>query len=216
MNKSISISLFRVSGDSKYLDMIFSCPEEYYFTSLQLEARILENGKFNSQFYDLSPALFDSEESNDSEETSVQHRFVVRIPLDKLGIFVPAIYIGTFIAENAEDYSQDPITDTAVCSDVNYAYRCMIDELFMHQKAESCTDVIPDEVIRKYLLLYGHQAAMAARDFETAQEYFRLIGNCFENCGPKGRGSGSCCSGTCGGKHQFRPIHINPCNCGRP
>jgi hypothetical protein len=48
MNKSISISLFRVSGDSKYLDMIFSCPEEYHFTSLQLEARILENGKFNS------------------------------------------------------------------------------------------------------------------------------------------------------------------------
>lgn len=210
MNKNISISLFRVSVDSKHLDMIFSCPEEYYFTSLKLEAKILENGKFNSESWELAPALFDS------EETSIQHRFVVSFPLDELGIFAPAIYIGTFTAENAEDYSQDPITDTAVCSDVNYAYRCMMDELFMHQKAESCTDVISDEVIRKYLLLYGHQAAMAARDFETAQEYFRLIGNCFENCGPKGRGSGSCCDGTCGGKHQFRPIHINPCNCRRP
>ena len=26
-----------------------------------------------------------------------------------------------------------------------------MDELFMHQKAESCADAIPDEVIRKYV-----------------------------------------------------------------
>lgn len=298
MNKSISISLFRVSGDSKYLDMIFSCPEEYYFDSLQLEVRFVENGTFKSEFFDLSQALFiDSE----TEEVIIEQKhWTVRLPLNKLGITVPAIYIATFNAQKKsirtcrqfddqhyyyknqfddwvitngrlndtliydkdtdkiynsigeevivgtkngegsqwhfindegkiedadipnfvqcnnciiEDISQ--ISDTAICSDVNYAYRCMMDELFIHQKEESCTDIISDEVIRKYLLLYGHQAAMSVRDFETAEEYFRLIGNCFENCGPRGRGEGSCCSGTCDGKHQFRPIHINSCNCGR-
>lgn len=216
MNKNISISLFRVSGDRKYLDMIFSCPYGYHFTSLELEARFVgDDGKFQSSFFDLSMALFNTEESDDSEEESTSKlRHAVRVPLEQLGITIPAIYIATFKMQDDET-EEDPISDTAICSDVVEAYRCMMDDLFMHQKDSSCNDTVSDEVIRKYLLIYGHTAAMAARDLDTAQEYFRLIGNCFDKCGPKGRGSGSCCSGTCGGKHQFRPIHINPCNCGR-
>jgi hypothetical protein len=204
MNKNISISLFRVSGDRKYLDMIFSCPDEYHFTSLELEAKFVgDDGNFQSSFFDLSAALF-------TEETKNQNRFVVRVPLEKLGLTVPAIYIATFKADIILD-SEDPniseeensteITDTAICSDVVEAYKCMMDDLFMSEKDSSCKDLVSDEVIRKYLLIYGHTAAMAARDLDTAQEYFRLIGNCFDKCGSKGRGQGSCCSGSCNGKH---------------
>jgi hypothetical protein len=88
----------------------------------------------------------------------------------------------------------------------------MMDDLFMH--SDKCEDVIPDEVIRKYLLIYGHTAAMAARDLDTAQEYFKLIGNCFSKCGSKNRGAGSCCSGS-RKKYQNESTSINSCNCGR-
>jgi hypothetical protein len=75
MNKNISISLFRVSSDRKYLDMIFSCPEEYQFTSLELEARFVgDDGNFQSSLFDLSAALF-------TEEVRDKNRFSVSVPL---------------------------------------------------------------------------------------------------------------------------------------
>ena len=47
--KNISISLFRVSSDSKFLDMIIDCPMNYYFTYLEIETRSLnDDGKFFS------------------------------------------------------------------------------------------------------------------------------------------------------------------------
>lgn len=217
MNKNISISLFRISGDSKYLDLVFSCPEEFHFTSLQLEVRFVEGNDFKSSFYDLSQALFPVDDSTDSDEDSYQTRFVVRLPIDKLGISTAAIYIGTFKAINNEDYL-DELTSTAICSDVNYAYRCMMDDLFMKEKSDtSCEDLIPDEVIRKYLLLYGHTAAMAVEDLDTAQAYFKLIGNCFGNCPSNGRGKGSCCGNNskCEEGLMYRRPPIHSCNCGR-
>ena len=96
MNNVISISLFRVSGDSKSLDMIFSCPEDYYFDSLELEVKFVDNNIFKSKLFDLSPALFDN---TLSEKCTVNRKkWTVRLPLDKLGITVPAIYIATLKA----------------------------------------------------------------------------------------------------------------------
>lgn len=296
MNKYISISIFRVSGDGKYLDMVFSCPQDYYFTSLIIKVKYFdEYKKEHSASYDLSPAVF----------TQHDYKYVLQLPLEKLGIKYPAIYEGSFKAEkecsniitienglelsagtntfkvvddvhdflwlkntdnvqmniflndeevepsgdngniyniyniqygdivkivteeattletvsgetvNAlEDLSKkchDEISDTAVCSDVSYAYRCMMDDLFMNEG--TCEDLIPDSILRKYLLLYGHTAAMVAGDLDTSTEYFKLIGNCFAKCPSKDRGKGSCCSGSCNDK-PIRPVH-HSCNCGR-
>lgn len=288
MNKAISISLFRVSGDSKYLDMIFSCPSEYYFTSLQLQVRVIQDNEFISKFFDLSPALFDNTPLSPTCTVNKKH-WTVRLPLDKLDIQVPAIYIGTLKADrvfnaiiekhdlkyslpapysNPDEYEiidstaqvyyidqeteetgdpvvdpngdyvfgrvyTDPCTelvpeleaDTMICSDVNYAYRCMIDDLFMNEiTKDSCDDVVSDEVIRKYLILYGHQAALSVEDLETAEMYFKLIGSCFNRpgCGSDGRSPGSCCgcgngSGSNCNNHNNRPFipHTHSCNCGR-
>lgn len=183
MNKSkICINLFRISSDSKNLDMIFNCPNDYYFNSLQLEVRFLENNAFKSMFFDLSNALF----SNNGTPITDKYEWTVRLPLDKLGIQVPAIYIGTFKIQSDSAESDDCtcldgvcLEDTAVCSDVNYAYKCMLKDLL--ELTDPCPE-ISDELVRKYLLLYGHQAAMSSKDFEIAEEFFRHIVNCFGNC----------------------------------
>lgn len=260
MNNVISVGLFRVSGDSKYLDMIFDCPQDYYFDSLKLEVRFVEQSTFKSKFFDLSDALFDT--TSASTCTIKKKHWTVRLPLDKLEITVPAIYIATLHAspvfttvldngtfkyalpcpytnssayevryntgDNAglvyEKNGTDPfigfdgetvlgkiftnccgndctgqllteIEDTMICSDVNYAYRCMLDDLLKEGRCES----ISDDAIRKYLLLYGHQAALAVEDMETAEAYFKLIGNYFNKCAVKDRPA----------------KHAQPCNCGR-
>ena len=253
MNNAISISLFRVSGDSKSLDMIFSCPEDYYFDSLELEVKFVDNNIFKSKLFDLSPALFDNTLSEKC--TANRKKWTVRLPLDKLGITVPAIYIATLKASPVftrllsgdgfmyslpipynqptlyeirdisgavyELNSAEPLIgydgnlvqgkvyndgcssvlpeeiepNTMVCSDVNHAYRCMLDDLL---KEDKC-DTISDDVIRKYLLLYGHQAAISVRDMETAEIYFKLIGNCFSKCASKYR----------------PPKHVQSCNCNK-
>lgn len=297
-HEHISISLFRVSSDSKYIDMIFSCPQNYYFTSLQLEVKYYNTSdkKFNSEFFDLSMALFNSDP--ESEEYNKKH-WNVRIPLEKLNIFVPAIYKAVIKAEEiiektirvneygfytlTEDCKNDPTTkiwtennppyviyntethkiqslnyfenrweddyvfngqanikyfvdndangnivvyepvvakfvynnesigeeliDKMICSDVNYAYRCMLDDLLqMNNLCDPCVE-ISDEAIRKYLILYGHQAALSCGDDEVAERYFKLIGNCFSNCGERVSNCG--CN-----KQPYQRSHRN-CNCGK-
>lgn len=253
MNNAISISLFRVSGDSKSLDMIFSCPEDYYFDSLELEVRFVDNGIFKSKLFDLSTALFDN---TLSEKCTVnKKKWTVRLPLDKLGITVPAIYVATLKVSpvftsllNGDGFlyslpipynkpalyeirdlsgkvyelnSSEPLVgydgkivygkvykdgcsvilpeeiepNKMICSDVNHAYRCMLDDLLKEGRCDS----ISDDAIRKYLLLYGHQAAISVRDMETAEVYFKLIGNCFSKCANKDRPS----------------KHVQSCNCGK-
>lgn len=97
--KYISISLFRVSSDSKYLDMIFSCPAEYYFDSLQLEVRYFDPSDkiMKSKYFDLSAALFNLDKTDPDNTISKKH-WTVRLPLEKLGINVPAIYKATLKA----------------------------------------------------------------------------------------------------------------------
>lgn len=206
-NKNITISLFRVSSDSKYLDMIFGCPVEYHFTSLSLEVRFLEDNSMKSVFYDLSKALF-------YEGTEERKWWDVRLPLDKLGIEVPAIYKAEFKAvlddESSDDSSDDlneceeiqpELSDYAVCSDVNFAYRCMLDDIL---KIDPCEGV-SDDAIRKYLLLYGHTAALAAGDDEYAEAYFKIVSQCFDYCN-NNRGCCSPCK---------RPKETSGCNCRR-
>lgn len=222
-HKHITISLFRVSTDSEYLDMIFDCPEEYYFNTLLLEVRYFDK-VMKSQFFDLSETLFNVN-PEDPDNTLDKKHWVIRVPLHKLGIFWPAIYKGTLKAQPILNDSSDdldeclqpellPLEDHMICSDVNHAYKCMLNDLLSLQK-DPCLE-ISDEAIRKYLLLYGHQAALAAGDDEVAETYFKLIGNCFNICGPDHCG---CCGPIPGGHkhhgHKQSFAHKSNCNCGR-
>lgn len=200
-NKAISVSLYRVSSDSFYLDLIIDCPEEYYFSSFMLEMKELVGGKFTSKKYDLTQACFPN---TTKDITHFNFRIPIEVLQSDMGTFPnPAIYVATLEAANKEDET-DVLTDTLVSSDVNFAYRCMLDDILNPTRCEP----VSDEVIRKYLLLYGHQAAMAVEDFETAEAYYKLINNCFSRCGVDYRDSNRGCP-TCG--QQPKPT----CNCGK-
>lgn len=331
MKPNITIELFRVSSDGKYLDMIVECPERYHFTKLNLEARVWdpEDKKYKSQYFIIGEDAFGEQTGDDK---------TLRIPLSVLGIDQPAIYKGIFTAElddetsessecinvtenwagetwtennyynewfnlkadrtivagrsytmyiqmpNPDDFwgwnfvnedgtwskleltaateatpseyreysreytftsdrtilageqfalahsgtkyisegtpslligftcvesvetdpcNKDPeeIETTAICSDVGPVYRCILDGVLNSACATDCsTGTVSDDVIRNYLVLYGHTAAMQSGDLETAELYFRMLTTCFNLCKP-------CCS--CGKK----PKIINSCGC---
>lgn len=198
-SKQIAISLFRVSADSKYLDMIFSCTDDYYFDSLELEVRYYDPSDkiMKSKYFDLSSAI--------GFEDHTQKRWVVRVPLVKLGIEVPAIYKGTLKIKPIQEGAEAPDPEYMVCSDVNYAYTCMLKDLLdLDNLADPCAQ-ISDEAIRKYLLLYGHQSALSVGDDEVAERFFKLIINCFDLCGKS-------CSCSCGRQESKSK---SSCNCGK-
>lgn len=242
---SIEISVFRVSPDGKNLEMIFSCPEDFYFSSFMLEVKTLgDKDQIVSQFFDLSPALFiNTVEDPTVCPTVYKKEWSVILPLEKLGITEPAMYNATFKAEymydeygypflyndqevfhliTEGDYKgyirkideeevfedcngpvkghimddcetvKDELEDFAFASDVNFVFRCLLDGLML----DRCNPV-PDDVIRNYLILYGHMAAVAEKDFETAEYYFKVLAKCFKKCGEVSK----------------NPIVHSPCNC---
>lgn len=187
-NKAISVSLYRVSSDSYYLDTIIDCPENYNFTSFQLEVKQLVGGKYSSKKYDLSQACF-------PESTKGTTHFNFRLPIEAvqpgMGTYPnPAIYIADLKAVNEKD-DADVLTARMAASDVNFAYRCMLEDVM--NTGDRCHS-LSDDTIRNYLLLYGHQAAMNVEDFETAEVYYKQIANCFTNCGADYRDSSNSCN----------------------
>lgn len=201
MKNKLEIELFRVSPDSKYLDVMFSMPGGglgFYMSSFKLEVR---DGMGNVQNFDLSDALgFDP--------TNHQSDWIIRIPLKDLGIDYPAIYIGTFKASiNSNNLDRD-IIDTAIASDVNNVYHCLLKDIL--DTCGECYDSksVSDDVIRNYLILYGHQAAMYRRDLDVAERYFRILSKCFSSCG-----TGNCYTSSkcCGEKHIVK----SDCGCNK-
>lgn len=201
-NKAIAVSLYRVSSDSFYLDTIVDCPEGYNFDQFIIQIDELVAGKFITRKYDLTTACF-------PESSNGTTHFNFRIPLevfqpDMGNIPNPAIYTADLQATNTED--DTTLTTRMITSDVNFAYRCMLDDIL--NPTDRC-NTLSDDAIRKYLLLYGHQAAMSVEDFETAKAYYKLIATCFDPCGADYRNGNRGCP-TCG---SGRPPQ--PCNCGR-
>lgn len=198
-NKAISVGLFRVSSDGSYLDLIIDRSTDYNFSKFTLQVKKLQQGRYIITKYDLYEATF-------KDKTDTHYNF--RIPLEVFGtVNAPAIYIANLEVVNVNNVD-DIIEDTLVTSDVNFAYRCMLDDIL--KSAECCTP-ISDTAIRNYLLLYGHQAAMSVEDFDTAEQYYKLISQCFDSCGRDYRYGDSNCH-TC---NNPAPIPEHSCNCGK-
>ena len=196
-DKNITVSIFRISTDSEFLDMIFECPNDYHFTFLEVEVRLLgKDGKFYSQWFDLSTVLQFGENTDKT-------KWSIRVPINKLGINSPGIYIASLKAELNEIETSDlntiqEINDTMICSDVNNVYHYILD--YVLNTENKCFEV-SDDAIRNYLILYGHQQALQQYDLETAEMYFKLIHNHFDKCG-----------------NSYRPtdrIHNRSCNCSK-
>lgn len=206
-NKAISISLFAVSsgfGDSnkKALKLIIDCPHGYVFTQCLLDVKIGDN---QTDHYDLSAALFGDAQSSDDK---TDHWNIV-IPLEMLGITSNAIYkiqlkassttIDTTTDEDGNETTvikynnEDPLSDVAYASDVDGTFECMLAHILNSDPCEA----VSNDVIRNYLILFGHQAALREGKIDIAWEYFKLLDNCFNKCS---------------NEHTSK---VSPCNCGR-
>lgn len=258
-NKNIAISMCRISGDSKYLDLIIDCSRDYYFTDMHVHTIYYEGRKKIEKDFDLSDQ-FQIEMVSKTEAYAPTH-YTLRIDIAAtFGLEgVPAIYVITFKAPyiytkdgeyagfpvpfaSANYYNKDGVivdsagtvctingetaiyynaeeevcyddesfvwnlTDIAICSDVNNVYRCLLQDILNDDPCKQ----LPDDAIRNYLILYGHQAAMSVQDLETASEYLRIISNCFSNCG----GTSVCGCGSSAYKNLV-PKPNGGCNCGK-
>ena len=114
--EKLEIELFRVSPDSKFLDIMLECPEAYYMSGFELKVVhwVRQNNKDVPQedTYDFSSSLNLDEEKPD--------KWRIRVSLSGLGINYPAMYYATFTAKH--ERIERKIVDEAVASDVNYVY----------------------------------------------------------------------------------------------
>lgn len=124
--------------------------------------------------FDITDAIL----TNNADQTKWEGRLI----LSELGINYPAIYTLTFTAlcKGKEDIKS---VNSAICSDVNYVYNCLLEDIITDCDCCSNGGELSDNAIRNYLILYGHNAAMWQRDYTTAEEYFKILSRCFKNCG---------------------------------
>ena len=101
---------------------------------------MMQDGKWVTKYFDVSPAL------------AGQNNTVMSFPVSYLPeVSGPAIYEIELKAEHLTTYEE--IFDRLILSDVYYVYRDLLDGLL---STDRCNP-LSDELIKKYLILYGHQ-----------------------------------------------------------
>lgn len=171
MNKAISVSLAKIDYDlgKPYIKIIADCPSGYEFTLFHITVHMMENGGWVTKYFDASQVL--AGQSNAS----------MTLPVSSLpDVSGPAIYEIELKAEDLTSYEE--VFDKLILSDVYYVYRDLLDGLL---SSDRC-DPLSDELIKKYLILYGHQQALQ-EDLDIAKELFKLLHNNFTKCGNSGR-----------------------------
>jgi hypothetical protein len=168
MKKAISVRLAKIDYDlgQPYIKLILDNPYDYTFTQCIVEVHSVSNGKWNDvKRFDIS-TLFEG-----------KNNVVISLPVSALdGMSDPAIYN---IYLKAINPSWEELEDRLVLSDIHGVYRHLLNSLLETNK---CSD-IDDALIKKYLLLYGHQAALQNKDLEIAKDYFLLMHQGFSKCG---------------------------------
>lgn len=166
MNKAISISLAKIDYDAgkPYIKIIADNPMGYIFTKFIITVYLVDGNKYEVKKFDATSTIVGQED------------IVLTLPVSALeGIDGPAIYDIKISAEN----DIEEIQDRLYLSDAQYVYRELLNELLSEEK---CLD-IDDSLIKKYLILYGHQQALQAGDLEVAKELFLLMNKGFSKCG---------------------------------
>lgn len=170
MSNIINIEQCKITRDNVnvYLDVITDVlPEDLAFIGFTIQVFSYDKLEIpHEESLDLSGAL--------SDET---RQLRLRVPItDIVNKYPGAFYkIQLKAANEINEYSID-----AWVSDVHFAYKCMMGSL-LKMPLGQC-DSVPDDIIRQYLLLYGHVASMREGDLEQAQYFYKKMINC--GCGP--------------------------------
>ena len=171
MNKAISISLAKVDYDlgQPYIKIIADNPHGYQFTQCIIEVHPIIDGNWGEiKRFDVSSLLEGREDIN------------MVLPVSALeGTSSPAIYDIYLTAEHSSDSGKPVLEDRLYLSDIHGVYRHLMDGLL---NTDKCSGV-SDDLIKKYLLLYGHQAALESGDLDIAKDYFKLMHQGFSKCG---------------------------------
>lgn len=181
MKKAISVSLAKVDYDfgERYIEIIADCPRDYVFSGLNIDVDKLENNAFYKLQFTASQLI----ENRDS--------IVLHIKTKDLGIedSCPAMFYIILSASpvtidetNIDDENLEIDPTTLVLSDVSFAHEYFMRELL----TQNACDPLSDDLIKKYLMLYAHQAAMANMQIDVAKEYYKLICKGFSRCGDNG------------------------------
>lgn len=168
MNKAISISLAKIDYDAgkPYIKIIADNPTGYVFTKFIITVYLVDGNKYKVGRFDASTTI------------EGQKDLVLNLPVSALeGIEGPAIYDMQILSENGLDGEE--LQDRLYLSDTHYVYRELLNELLTEEKCLG----IDDSLIKKYLILYGHQQALQAGDLEVAKELFLLMNKGFSKCG---------------------------------
>lgn len=207
MSEYINVEKFKVSQESVYLDLLADCLDGYSFNKIELQVRSKSHdGKgMVEKSYILTDEILQDFPNNKT------NKLAIRIPLAILfgseEEIQPSIYclILKVVADPEIDHiGLNEYEEEFYTSDVNNAINYLIDSML---SLNGSCDPIPDDLIRNYLILYGHLAALESGQQSIAEEYFQILSNNFTKCGDETcRTCGSCgCS----------PQHIHKiCNCG--
>lgn len=180
MSQAITIDLAKIEYDlgEPHLKIMASTPSGYEFIQLIVTVYTLDG---ENHTYDISTII--------GGEVNI----AVDLPISSLsGVSGPAIYE---IQIGADEQYGKPLTGAAIydrmyLSDVHAIYRDVMNGIM---DCDPCNK-LSDDIIKKYLMLYGHQSAIQSGDLDVAKEFFMLMHKNFTKCGNKTRTVNCCCN----------------------
>lgn len=178
MTDVLNIETCRISREQgkTWLYCVFELPLEYGVVGIQLSPYVFINGV--EQNYD--PITFDSADLSTQFVDGKTNTIMIPISdlSDQMSLY--GIY-QLRITVKDRNTTETSISEIWV-SDVEFMYHCLIPSIL--NLNNDCVG-ISDDVIRKYLLLYGHQSAVQLKDFPTAKYlYKKMIESCGQKCNP--------------------------------
>lgn len=163
--KHIIIELCEVNRrqGKTWIDIIASRPADYQFTECGITAEYLVNGKWQEEHF--------SFEFEDRDEV------YLNVPISDYVSSDKAMYKVSLYALDDED---EGISETSYISDVEFVYHEMLHELL---KCEDKCASLSDDLIKKYLMLYGHQLASRYNEtYELSSYLYKKIISCNSAC----------------------------------
>lgn len=167
----IDLSIFRVSTDGNFLEVIAECPYDFEFISFQINIPT-----------DFKKKEFEIYQINIPQN---QNKLIIKIPISSFNQNIH-LYQATFKAHIKEDpikeWNVEEFTLQAVCSDVNFVYDYLLDDVI--NLTSFCSNKESyDRLIKNYLILYAHQEAMRLNHIYDALYFYNILLNNFKKCG---------------------------------
>lgn len=180
--KSINISLFRVSADSKYLDIMFELPGMYKLTNMTVRIYQYTGCDKDYQISEFEPNIENLDQSDFTIRLSLNENQPDGLEIKPFTPIICQLELNAKVIKEYEDSLDcDDLTEIqafALASDVNFVFDdLMNDVLTMGDCGEPSSDLM-----RNYMILFAHQEAMRLSKIEEAKKYYKILAKKFNSC----------------------------------